>query len=60
MDRETLLSLLTHAVNSTTGPDGLTLSLLVFGAIPRLPIDTLSTIAPTQKDRFQSMKMARE
>lgn len=60
MSKETLLSLSTHAGNTTAGSEGLTPSLLVFGAIPRLPIGNLTSIPPTQKQRFEAMKMARE
>jgi len=55
-----ILSIAVHAVNSTVGPDGITPSLLVFGTVPKLPIAHLETISPTQKERFQAMKSAKE
>ncbi len=45
---------------TTIGPDGLASSLLLFGATPRLPIANVSTMAPTQKQRFEAMRAARQ
>lgn len=55
-----VLSLATHAVNTNTGPNGLTPSLLVFGAMPKLPLGSMQTIQPSQRDRFEAMKLAKE
>ena len=43
-NKNLILSLSVHAVNTTVGPNGITPSLLVFGAIPRLPIGGLNIL----------------
>ena len=60
MDKDLVLSLSVHSVNTTVGPNGITPSLLVFGTIPRLPIGGLNTLPSSQKKRFEAMKTARE
>jgi len=57
--KETRLSLAVHAVNNTAGPEGLTPTVLVFGAVPRLPLPDDSTLPPDQKSRIKAMKIAR-
>ena len=58
LDIHMALSLSIQAVNTTTGPNGLTPSLLVFGAIPKLPLESLRYLSKTQKERFAAIKAA--
>ena len=60
MDKNLILSLSVHAVNTTVGPNGITPSLLVFGTIARLPIGGLNALPSTEKESFEAMKTARE
>ncbi len=60
MYKNVRLSTAVHAVNVTIGPDGLTLSLLLFGATPRLPIPNVSSMASTEMQRFEAMRAARQ
>ncbi len=60
MDKNVRLSTAVHAVNTTIGPNGLTPSLLLFGATPRLPIPNVLIMAPTQKQQFEAMRAARQ
>jgi hypothetical protein len=39
----TILQMALKAVNDTAGPDGLVLTLLIFGAFPRVNMDLLPT-----------------
>jgi len=48
LDINLVLSTAVHAVNKKVGPHGLTPSLLVFGASPKLPIGSLSVIPKSQ------------
>ena len=59
-DIHVALSLAVYAVNTTTSPNGLTPSLLVFGAIPKLPLGSLRSLSNTQKEGSAAMRAARE
>ena len=59
-DKHTLLSLAVHAVNNTAGPDGLTLTILVYGSVPRLPLPDTDTLPPTEKSRVEAMRIPRK
>ena len=58
VDDATLLAISVKAMNDTVGPEGLVPSLLVFGALPRLP--TISPRDyPSHKERMRAMIVAR-
>ena len=57
LTKELTLSLSVKAMNDTAGPDGLIPTLLVFGALPRVP--GLSSESPTQKERLRALETAR-
>ncbi len=54
------LSIAVHALNNTANPEGLIRTLLVFGTLPKIPLGTVSHLAPNQKERFQAMQTARK
>ena len=60
MGKKQCLSLATHAVNNTAGPDGLTPTVLLFGTTPRIPLAHLENMRVDQKARFKAMEMARK
>ena len=49
-----------HAVNNNAGPDNLTPSIIVYGAVPRIPLPDCSSLPPDKKTRFRAMKIARQ
>ena len=51
------LALTVKAINSTVGPDGLCLQLLVFGVLPKLPT-VCPQEYPMQKERFRALQTA--
>ena len=59
-DRHQRLALSVHAVNSTADPDGLTPTILVFGAVPLIPLPDCSSLPPDEKARFKAMRLARK
>ena len=59
-DKHQRLALSVHAVNSTAGPEGLTSSIHVSGAVPRIPLPDCSSLPPDEKTRFRAMKIARQ
>ncbi len=54
------LQLAGHAVNNTAGPDGITPTLLVLGAVPRIPLPDSNSLPLHQKERIESMRTARK
>ncbi len=58
MEKQSRLSIAVHTVNGTMSPDGLTLSMLLFGSVPRIPLSNVSSMAPTQKQRLKAMAVA--
>lgn len=54
MKREMYLRLAIKAFNDTTGPEGLVLSYLVFGCIPRF--SSVNSSHPTKKERMKAME----
>ncbi len=58
MEKQVRLSTEVHAANTTMGPDALTPCLLLFGAVPRLPLPNMEAMAPTQKQRLEAIEAA--
>ena len=58
-DKHQRLPLSAHAIKNTAGPDGLTPSILVYSAVPRIPLADCSSLPPDEKTRFRAMKIAR-
>ncbi len=55
MDQHIRMSIYVHAVNATVGPEGLTPSMLLFGASPRLPLPNVSSMGLSRKHSFEAM-----
>ena len=60
MPRETRLSLAVHAVKNTAGPDGLTPTVLAFGATPRIPLPNSDSLPYSEKSRLEAMRIERK
>ena len=57
LDKNFALTLSVKAMNDTAGPDGLVPTLLVFGAMPRIPL--VPVALPGQVERMKAMEDAR-
>ena len=60
VEDEFLLSIAVMAVNTTIGPEGLCPILLVFGAMPKLPLPDSGPAAVPQAERMMMLETARE
>ncbi len=60
LERDARLALAVHAIKNTAGPNGLTPTILEFGAIPRIPIPNSTTLLPSQQDRIEAKGSARK
>ncbi len=60
MGKQVRFSTAVHAIDTTMGPEGLTLCLLLFAAVPRSPVLNLETMAPTQEQPFEAIGAARK
>ena len=60
MGKKDCLSLATHAVDNTAGPDGLTPPVLLFGTTPRIPLQSVGNMRVDQKALFKAMEMTRK
>ena len=60
LNKETRLWLAVHAVNNTTGQDGLTSTILVHGAVPRIPLPNSNSLLLRQKAPLETMRTARQ
>ena len=60
LEKDVALSIALMGLNNTAGPEGLTPTLLVFGAVPRLPIGHIDTMIPKQRERLHALELARK
>ena len=58
MNKNIRLSIAANAVNNTVGPEGITPTLLLFGATPKIALPNLENLQIDQKARFEAMEIA--
>ncbi len=59
LNNPTTLAIAVHGLNKTANPEGLLPTLLVFGTKPKIPLGNVEHLAPTQRERFSDMELAR-
>ncbi len=60
LDNPRTLALAVHELNNTAIPEGLIFTLLVFGTVPKIPLENVEHLASTQRERFAAMEKARK
>ncbi len=60
VDDEYLLAISVMCINSTNGPEGICPTLLVFGAMPKIPLPGSGPSAVSQGVRMMMMETARD
>lgn len=60
LDDKVTFSIATKALNDTAGPEVLTPTLLAFGMMPKIPLGYAQNTAPSQRERFAAIELARK